>query len=200
MHRRVQDRRGRRAEPDCRLIGTVNSIQAYWDGAVEGYRPAVTVFFSGSTGTGCGAASRRRGSLLLPRGRQGLRRPRVLRGPADAVRGGGGSVRGGVRARARVRASRAGPPRHARPDRRRPGGSAERRRPLGAPGGLLRGGVGRERGRHGVPGVPRRGRDRPKRSTRPRPWATTASSGRRRGRSTARRGRTAPRRSASGGS
>ena len=24
----------------CRLIGTVNSIQAYWNDAVEGYRPA----------------------------------------------------------------------------------------------------------------------------------------------------------------
>ena len=24
---------------DCRLIGTVNSIQAYWAGAVEGYTP-----------------------------------------------------------------------------------------------------------------------------------------------------------------
>ncbi|MBA3738255.1 MAG: neutral zinc metallopeptidase, partial [Actinobacteria bacterium] len=39
---------------DCRLIGTVNSIQAYWTGALNGYRPAVTVFFSDSTSTGCG--------------------------------------------------------------------------------------------------------------------------------------------------
>ena len=31
---------------DCRLIGTVNSIQAYWAGAVEGYTPSVTVFFT----------------------------------------------------------------------------------------------------------------------------------------------------------
>jgi predicted metalloprotease len=42
---------------DCRLIGTVNSIQAYWGGALNGYRPAVTVFFSDSTNTGCGAAT-----------------------------------------------------------------------------------------------------------------------------------------------
>src|SRR5262245_54013243 len=35
----------------CRLIGTVNSIQAYWERAVDGYRPAITVFFSDSTDT-----------------------------------------------------------------------------------------------------------------------------------------------------
>ena len=51
---------------DCRLIGTVNSIQAYWDGAVEGYRTSVTVFFSGSTGTGCGTASSDVGPFYCP--------------------------------------------------------------------------------------------------------------------------------------
>jgi predicted metalloprotease len=50
----------------CRLIGTVNSIQAYWAGAVEGYRPAVTVFFSGSTGTGCGNATAAVGPFYCP--------------------------------------------------------------------------------------------------------------------------------------
>ena len=51
---------------DCRLIGTVNSIQAYWAGAVEGYTPSVTVFFSDSTGTGCGAATADVGPFYCP--------------------------------------------------------------------------------------------------------------------------------------
>jgi predicted metalloprotease len=59
---------GQDAERDrtCRLIGTVNSIQAYWSEAIEGYRPSVTVFFSGSTGTGCGAASSDVGPFYCP--------------------------------------------------------------------------------------------------------------------------------------
>ena len=51
---------------DCRLIGTVNSIQAYWAGAVEGYRPSVTVFFSDATGTGCGSATSDVGPFYCP--------------------------------------------------------------------------------------------------------------------------------------
>jgi uncharacterized protein len=51
---------------DCRLIGTVNSIQAYWEGAVEGYTPSVTVFFSGSTNTGCGGATADVGPFYCP--------------------------------------------------------------------------------------------------------------------------------------
>ena len=51
---------------DCRLIGTVNSIQAYWSTALNGYRPAVTVFFSGSTNTGCGAATSDVGPFYCP--------------------------------------------------------------------------------------------------------------------------------------
>jgi predicted metalloprotease len=50
----------------CRLIGTVNSIQAYWNGAIDGYRPANTVFFSGSTDTGCGLASTDVGPFYCP--------------------------------------------------------------------------------------------------------------------------------------
>jgi uncharacterized protein len=51
---------------DCRLIGTVNSIQAYWSEALNGYRPAVTVFFSDSTDTGCGAATSDVGPFYCP--------------------------------------------------------------------------------------------------------------------------------------
>jgi uncharacterized protein len=51
---------------DCRLIGTVNSIQAYWGRALEGYGPAVTVFFSDSTNTGCGLATADVGPFYCP--------------------------------------------------------------------------------------------------------------------------------------
>jgi uncharacterized protein len=51
---------------DCRLIGTVNSIQAYWDETLDGYRPAVTVFFSDSTNTGCGFATADVGPFYCP--------------------------------------------------------------------------------------------------------------------------------------
>ena len=50
----------------CRLIGTVNSIQAYWSRAIDRYRPANTVFFSGSTDTGCGLASTDVGPFYCP--------------------------------------------------------------------------------------------------------------------------------------
>jgi len=50
----------------CRLIGTVNSIQAYWERAVDGYQPAVTVFFSDSTDTGCGFATADVGPFYCP--------------------------------------------------------------------------------------------------------------------------------------
>jgi predicted metalloprotease len=51
---------------DCRLIATVNSIQAYWEDALDGYRQAVTVFFSGSTNTGCGPATSDVGPFYCP--------------------------------------------------------------------------------------------------------------------------------------
>jgi len=50
----------------CRLIGTVNSIQDYWSRVIDGYRPATTVFFSGSTDTGCGLATADVGPFYCP--------------------------------------------------------------------------------------------------------------------------------------
>jgi predicted metalloprotease len=55
---------------DCRIVGDINSIQAYWtnafDGAGRRYVPATTVFFTGSTSTGCGDASTDVGPFYCP--------------------------------------------------------------------------------------------------------------------------------------
>src|SRR3954454_25325538 len=42
---------------ECRIVGVVNSVQQYWSKALPDYAIAKTVFFSGSTSTGCGTAS-----------------------------------------------------------------------------------------------------------------------------------------------
>jgi predicted metalloprotease len=51
---------------DCRIVGYVNSIQAYWSDAIQGYELAPTVFFSGSTSTGCGNATSAVGPFYCP--------------------------------------------------------------------------------------------------------------------------------------
>jgi uncharacterized protein len=51
---------------DCRIVGYVNSIQRYWSGAVQGYTIVPTVFFSGSTHTGCGGATTEVGPFYCP--------------------------------------------------------------------------------------------------------------------------------------
>jgi predicted metalloprotease len=53
-------------DDDCRIVGYVNSIQAYWRTAVDGYETAPTQFFSGSTSTACGAASSATGPFYCP--------------------------------------------------------------------------------------------------------------------------------------
>jgi uncharacterized protein len=55
---------------DCRAIGYVNSIQAYWRGALDGYRPTRTVFFDGGVDTACGAAPSAVGPFYCPRDQQ----------------------------------------------------------------------------------------------------------------------------------
>jgi predicted metalloprotease len=52
---------------ECAVVADINSIQDYW-GQVLGsrYAPADTVFFSGSTQTGCGAASSGTGPFYCP--------------------------------------------------------------------------------------------------------------------------------------
>jgi predicted metalloprotease len=51
---------------DCRIVGFVNAIQAYWTGQVDGYHPAPTTFYSGSVNTGCGAATSAVGPFYCP--------------------------------------------------------------------------------------------------------------------------------------
>jgi len=55
---------------DCRIVGDVNSIQAYWADQFRrngrSYTGATTVFFTGSTDTGCGVATSDVGPFYCP--------------------------------------------------------------------------------------------------------------------------------------
>jgi uncharacterized protein len=51
---------------DCRIIGYVNSIQAYWGTAVDGYTLAPTTFFTDAIDTGCGQATSAVGPFYCP--------------------------------------------------------------------------------------------------------------------------------------
>jgi uncharacterized protein len=51
---------------DCRIVGVVNSVQAYWRDQVQGYRPAPTRFFTAQTSSGCGAATSEVGPFYCP--------------------------------------------------------------------------------------------------------------------------------------
>jgi uncharacterized protein len=54
----------------CRIVGTVNSVQNYWDQALPSYgkryTPASTVIYSGSTPSACGTASNDVGPFYCP--------------------------------------------------------------------------------------------------------------------------------------
>jgi hypothetical protein len=51
---------------DCRIIGYVNSVQAYWQTSVDGYTLAPTTFFDGAINTGCGQATSAVGPFYCP--------------------------------------------------------------------------------------------------------------------------------------
>src|SRR5687768_7796286 len=56
---------------ECRIIGTVNSVQDYWNDALPAdlgrqYRAAQTVIYSGTTQSACGTASNQTGPFYCP--------------------------------------------------------------------------------------------------------------------------------------
>lgn len=55
---------------ECRAVATINSVQAYWAGALSGnrtsYRTAQTVLFNGRTSSACGTASAATGPFYCP--------------------------------------------------------------------------------------------------------------------------------------
>jgi predicted metalloprotease len=58
------------ADVECRVIGTVNSVQAYWTEALPRYQkqwqPTKTVLYQGSTQSQCGTASNQVGPFYCP--------------------------------------------------------------------------------------------------------------------------------------
>ena len=59
------------ATSTCRIIGTVNSVQDYWNDALPAelnrqYRAAKTVIYSGATQSACGTASSQTGPFYCP--------------------------------------------------------------------------------------------------------------------------------------
>jgi predicted metalloprotease len=53
-------------DQDCRIVGVINSVQAFWSNELSGYQPAETVFFEAQTNTGCGLASSAVGPFYCP--------------------------------------------------------------------------------------------------------------------------------------
>ncbi len=51
---------------DCRIVGFVNSIQAFWGDRLKGYQEAQTVLFTDQTTSGCGTATSRVGPFYCP--------------------------------------------------------------------------------------------------------------------------------------
>jgi predicted metalloprotease len=51
---------------DCRILGYINSIQRYWSRELPNYTIAKTVFFTGSTPSGCGTATTDVGPFYCP--------------------------------------------------------------------------------------------------------------------------------------
>src|SRR3954468_15528209 len=58
------------ARDDCRIVGVVNSVQAFWGGVFQRsnkpYTEVNTVFFTDQTDTGCGTATSQVGPFYCP--------------------------------------------------------------------------------------------------------------------------------------
>ena len=58
------------AREDCRVVGFVDSIQAYWQARFSDtggrYTPALTILYQGATNTGCGSADTSVGPFYCP--------------------------------------------------------------------------------------------------------------------------------------
>ena len=61
-----QDAEDANQHEDCRIVGFVNSVQRYWEGAFRGYEPARTRFFDGGVSTACGNATSAVGPFYCP--------------------------------------------------------------------------------------------------------------------------------------
>jgi predicted metalloprotease len=53
----------------CRIVGVINSVQAYWQRTLRNYEPTRTRFFDGAAQTACGTASAAVGPFYCPRDR-----------------------------------------------------------------------------------------------------------------------------------
>ena len=142
------------ARDDCRVLGYVNSIQAYWtaefQASGETYRPVNTILFSGATQSGCGTASASTGPFYCPPDELVYLDADFFKELRDPLRRDRRVARPGLRHRPRIRPSRpgpAGPPAAGRQLQRRRG----RLGPDGAPGRLLRGRLGEPCREHQVP-------------------------------------------------
>ncbi|HVE75302.1 MAG TPA: neutral zinc metallopeptidase [Actinomycetota bacterium] len=51
---------------DCRIVGVINSVQAFWEQELPDYTKAQTVFFTQGVSTGCGNASSAVGPFYCP--------------------------------------------------------------------------------------------------------------------------------------
>src|SRR5688572_3721894 len=51
---------------DCRIVGIVNSVQAFWSMELLAYEHANTHFFTGAVSTGCGQATSAVGPFYCP--------------------------------------------------------------------------------------------------------------------------------------
>ncbi len=136
--------------PDCERIGVENSLYDFWDTTLPeqagtAFRPAALRTFSGSVGTGCGAASSQVGPFYCPRDETIYMDTAVLRRRSGASAGRSGRrLRPGLRAGTRIRSPHPEPPRHDGPGSHT-AGSPQRCGPARTASRLLRRHVGQRR-------------------------------------------------------